>query len=260
MTTATPTKASTRTPSKNQVQVLAGAKLAFSDADDTPPDNTTSGIHAWRLVMGAKAPTKPKPPSTRETYLTLVKCHEYGWVEREIVDEKLHGSQPNDGAGLAWHLNEDGGEALGRGQAAMSEGGVPEEEPPAADAPYADPEALAELDADGTEDSVEDGGDVEVEEPVDEPDDVPVNPGASQLSLAIGGPKPKSSILKVNARQQKFGSTRQFKMGERIPIAGYIEVREVSVKQEANGHVVRTHKAVIAEFTLDGVELPDGDD
>ena len=137
--------------------------------------------------------------------------------------------------------------------------GTTTQEPPATSAPYEDDPVEETVDGDEASLSELDDDPVlegELEED-DEDDNPPVNEGASQLTLAIGGPKPKASILKVMAKQQKFGTTRQFKNLERIPFTGVLEVRAIEVKTEANGHVTRTQRAIITEFVLDGVELPD---
>lgn len=133
-------------------------------------------------------------------------------------------------------------------------------EPPTSSAPWdtttpaaAEPMAPHDLAALDAEDEVLEGE-------IEEDDVVPVNEGSNQLTLAIGGPKPKSSILKIMAKQQKYGTTRQFKNLERIPFSGYLEVRGVAVDVQANGFVQRMQKAVISELIIDGIDVSDNDD
>lgn len=249
--------ASTRTPSKRQTQVLFYLEHEMTSA-------YTAHVHEWREEQ-AEAAGRGITEKQRETYMLLAACHRYGWIRRFE-----HHDQPrddNDGNRWGWAILPAGTEALQRGQAALAQPKGDEvdtttKEPPAGTAPWegeddpatepaGDPEALGELDAESEEEEPALEG--EVEETED--DNPPVNEGSNQLSLAIGGPKPKSSILKIMAKQQKFGTTRQFKNMQRIPFSGVLEIRGVGVDVQANGHVQRLQKAVIAELVLDVAEV-----
>lgn len=255
--------ASSRTPTTQQARVLRTLR-AFDEHGNTWP--STSAVHA--------VVEKSKPGTNRRRVFELLNAvHRNGWVNLELS------GPPVDSLGthITWGLVDAGREALRRahGASESTKETIVEsttQEPPAAQAPWDTEDAasnepleeqitphealaaLVELDEEAEGEPLEG----EVDDPED--DNPPVNEGANQLTLAVGGPKPKSSILKVLARQQKFGTTRQFKNGERIPFSGVLEVREVSIKQEANGHILRTQKAVIAEFILDGDELNEDDD
>lgn len=94
-----------------------------------------------------------------------------------------------------------------------------------------------------------DAGEGEIVDDADD-EDVSVNAGASQLTLAIGGPKPVESLLKIRAKQIKYGTQRQFKNLERIPIKGYIEIRKVAGATQKNGKVHREQEAILTEITI----------
>lgn len=263
--TTTTERVSTRTPSMHQTQVLYGVL----ELDDT----TTPAIHAWREEMSEKA--GKAAPSPRDTYMLLAKCHDYGWIDRVEIERaadapKLSNAEANHGAMYAWHAIEATREAFGRGQAALDNTNQKEEQmaptatpdaPPTAapwdgqGEPGVDPTPTPDVDPqhdddlkelDGDDGTSEDGGDPEVEEP-------PVKenrPGdANQLSMKVAGGRlrPTQSTLKVSARQREFGTEREFKIGDRIPFTGVLEVRKVHFEQKANGRIVRTQVAIIAE-------------
>ena len=179
----------------------------------------------------------------------------YGWAEKRITDRV----RDNNGRHLDWCITEAGREALERGLAAVQQPKGDEvdtttQEPPTSSAPWegeepetqepaGDPEALEELD----------GGEVEgeLEEPEDAEHNPPVNEGASQLSLKIGGPKPTASKLKVRAVVLDFGTTKQFEQMKRIPIKGYVELRKVGTEVKDGGKVERFHEAVLVVTKLD---------
>jgi hypothetical protein len=259
---------STRTPSKKQVEVLdALRRLQQSLGVDEAVSFSTLDVLKWVSDL------HHYDVSLVNVMNALNACVRHEWV-------RVRTTGPNEpglarGANLAWSLLPAGIEAFGRAQGSTDQ---PKEDPvegtttatppwSGEDAPTqpeeiegqetiegADPEALGELD-----EQEEDAGEGELEE--DEVDDnPPVNEGSNQLSLAIGGPKPKSSILKIMTKQQKFGTTKQWKNMERIPFSGYLEVRGVAIDVQANGFVQRLQKAVISELVIDGVDVSDNDD
>ena len=225
-----------KTPSKYQRAVLEA--LAWLQHRDGTPEPIGYGTHRVKATAQLE---------TASTLKALNGCVRHEWVKARTVDP--NGSRL-PGANLVWSIQPSGYEAL---RLAQGETDQPQEEPvdtttqepPASQAPWSE----AHDDDEQTSADLEelDGGEPQVEDPAED-DNPPVNEGSNQLTLAIGGPKPKSSILKILAKQLKFGTTRQFKNMERIPFSGVLEVTGVAVDTEQNGHVLRTQKAKIAEL------------
>lgn len=263
---------STRTPSVKQTQSLVGVQrhgLA-----------TTEQIHAFR-EQGLAAAGK-KPEKQRDTYALLVTCQRYEWLEFSVTDEEARAASPNDGAGKSWTLTTAGTEALERGKIAAAEANTtkgedvgttteaPPEQAPAwgggGSAPRTeddtttpetpvDEQALGELDGEGDASSEEEtvpAEEVEVEEPVTK--ETHVVEGSNQLTMLVvpkgSRLKPKQFTLSMRGRQQEFGTTREYLMGERIHFTGVIEVDEVRTKTKKDGSVVKIALAKIAECDL----------
>lgn len=257
------TPASQRVPTTGQRQVLVTLMMIGNGGA------RTAAIHAKRDELAQKL-HGVSIGTIASTFENLRECHRHGWIEPEVQEAA---GKNKYGEHIAWHLNGDGRQAIERAQKARAEQQAKEAPvegtiaPPTTQAPWTDdPEVAAEDpatelgDPEALEELDEEEVDGELEEPDDEDDSVPVNEGSNQLSLAIGGPKPKSSILKIMSKQQKFGTTRQFKNMERIPFSGYLEARGVAVDVQANGFVQRLQKAVISELVIDGVDVSDNDE
>lgn len=255
---------SQRAASMNQVQVLYGASAVGSESG--PRSALTEGIHAWREAMQVAA--DKKPATVRQTYLALLKCFEYGWLVRRVVDEVSRSANPNEGAGIEWTITQPGRAAMDRGRALLAakdaegedEPSEQEEQEPAADAPpegmpwdgeptpgevpTADADALKELDEEVA------AADVEVEEPVE----THVVEGSNQLTMLVVAKgstlKPTQFTLKINAKQIELGTTREHLLMERIPFSGVLEVRKVVTEQKDNGRIVKVAHAIVAECDI----------
>lgn len=120
---------------------------------------------------------------------------------------------------------------------------------PGPQVPRTDPD-LEALD-DGTEEEAEG----EVIEPEDagndnEPVENFVNGNQLTMKIAGGRLKPTQSTLKVRARTREFGTTKEWKIGDRVEFNGVLEVRKVEVEQKSNGRIVRIQHAIITECDL----------
>lgn len=246
---------STRKPSKKQHQVLDAIRLLQHElrVDEPVSFSTPQILQMVRDIHHDDA-------TLVNVLNALTACRRHEWLTvRQIAPNS---ERKQNGDNLGWAITPAGREAFARAEGSGDDQqeeavGTTTQDPPkgtthpGADDPIEpDAEALGELD----EEEVE----CELEEPED--DNPSVNEGATQLTLAIGGPKPKSSILKIMSKQQKFGTTRQFKNMERIPFSGVLEVRGVAVDVQANGFVQRLQKAVIAELVIDGTDVSDNDE
>lgn len=266
---------SQRTPTTGQRQVMVVCSIL--------PDTTTDLLHAKREELSQKR-NGVSVGTVASTFENLRECHRHEWVEPRVT---APAGTNKYGEHIAWTLNAAGREALERVRAAMAAAEATEpttnetkEEPveaptatppakaswderatsddpatPAPDEQHApDPEALDELDqepAAEADDEDETTSEEEVLEGEVEEDNPPVNEGSNQLSLAIGGPKPVESVLKIQSHQQSFGSTRQFKNLERIPVTAWLEIREVAAPVQDNGKVKRVHKARLTQIVFD---------
>lgn len=255
---------STRTPSKKQVQAL------FVVARDSLA--TTEAVHEFR-ANGIKS-AGLREEKQRDTYALLTTCARYEWLEAAVTDEAARTASPNDGAGKSWTITDAGTEALERGQAELRRQkekesmGTTTQDPPASapawgggGAPPIDPAAKLEgAVADGDEASGEEGTgeetvpaeDVEVEEPATKENHVVE--GSNQLTMLVvpkgSRLRPKQFTLKMRAREQEFGTTREYLMGDRVYFEGYIEVDIVTTKRKKDGSVVKIASAKIAECNL----------
>lgn len=260
---------STRTPSTKQTQALVGVQrhgLA-----------TTEQVHEFR-EQGLAAAGK-KAEKQRDTYALLGTCARYEWLESAVVDEAARSASPNDGAGKSWTLTTAGVEALERGRAAIDntkgdDVGTTTEAPPeqapawggGGNAPRTegdtttpetpvDEQSLGELDGEGDASSEEEtvpADEVEVEEPATKENHVVE--GSNQLTMLVvpkgSRLKPKQFTLAMRSRQQEFGTTREYLLGERIHFTGVLEVDEVRTKTKKDGSVVKIASAKIAECDL----------
>lgn len=245
-------KASTRTPTKKQGQVLYALEALHAEQPDTWP--STGAVHMRLQVAHAQLKSLAAVLSQRDVFQVLSAFSRHGWVDREVSVTR---DRDNEGSHLNWRMTPEGRDALQRAlqanttkekQVDTTTQEPPTSTPPWDDAPTepeqsgsdADEQALQELDEHVTG---------ELEEPED--DNQPVNEGSNQLTLAIGGPKPIESVLKITGHQQSFGSTRQFKNLERIPITAWLEIREVAAPVQDNGKVKRVHKARLTQIEFD---------
>lgn len=256
---------STRTPSKKQVQVL------FVVARDRLA--TTEAVHQFR-ENGIKS-AGLREEKQRDTFALLNTCDRYEWLEVAVTDEAARAASPNDGAGKSWTITAAGAEALERGQAELQrqkekdQMGTTTEEPPKTEpawggggttttpeppAPPAEEDAASEPSED--EETVP-AEDVEIEEPPAEEPATKENhvvEGSNQLTMLVvpkgSRLKPKQFTLAMRSRQQEFGTTREYLLGERVYFEGYIEVDEVRTKVKKDGSVVKIASAKIAECNL----------
>lgn len=251
---------STRTPTRKQGQILFALAGARANEGEWP---STKDVVA--KVASIQRSLKSLTPvySQRDVFHALTTFTRYEWVQQQTA---LPGYD-NEGSHLRWFITPAGREAL---QRALQANTPPKEnameattttEPPTQSAPYDDPitEPAQEPDPDLQQlDENIDPKDVQVEDPDagdgDEPSDERepniVNEGASQLTLAIGGPKPVESTLKIRTKTIKYGSSRQFKQIERIPITAVLEIRRVGSDVPNNGKALRFHEAVLTEIEL----------
>lgn len=70
----------------------------------------------------------------------------------------------------------------------------------------------------------------------------------SQLTLAVGGAKPKNSILQIAGKQIELGQ-QQVKHGDVIEGTIRLEIRRVAFDTKKQG-VMRSHRAVITNIDL----------
>lgn len=252
---------STRTPSKKQVEVLDALLVLQQQSGVNEPI-----AHPTHAVLDAVRERHHGDATVVNVLNALNACVRHDWIRIQL--DGTNDPRAPRGSNLVWSITPATAEALQRAHRAADptnkEGNVDTttQEPPVGSAPWdgedepatspvGDPEALGELDAERDEEPALEG---EVEEAED--DSPPVNEGSNQLTLAIGGPKPIESVLKILGHQQSFGSTRQFKNLERIPITAWLEIREVAAPVQDNGKVKRVHKARLTQIEFD-VELDD---
>lgn len=263
-------QASTRKPGVGQGRVL-WALLKLRAGDVTAFVDTTS-VHEL-VDKTLQASRGVNAGSQRGTFEHLTACYRNGWCAQPKVLRPAGASK--HGEHLAWQLTRAGEEALARAlEAAAAEPATKEDAVEAVpetetapewaqeshlravqdestpDYPETDaaPEEAAE--AEPTQEEVDTtDAEVEIEE---EPVVVENQVVGNQLTMKVvdGRLKPTQSTLKVNAKQTDFGTTREFKIGDRIPFEGVLEVREVTIVQKSNGRIVRIQKAVIAESNL----------
>jgi len=251
--------ASTRTPTKKQGAVLFTLSELHRVHPEAWPGTTLVTEHLARLQqqMGSQLAVQQQ----KDVFASLNAFARHGWVHREV---SVALERDNEGSHLRWHMTDDGRDALQRALQANQpkENTTVETEtptaPPVADAPWStEPNTQGEeLEQEVSLSELDEEEIPETETEIEEDDNPPVNEASSQLTLAIGGPKPIESSLKIRGHQQKFGVTRQFKNLERIPITAWLEVRRVAADVQNNGKVHRMHEAILTEIVFDA-ELED---
>lgn len=251
---------SMRTPTKKQGAVLFTLHRLREAAPDAWPGTTLITTELARIQDELKSQQDRQPQADVLHTLNAFINHE--WVVREVA---FGIDRDNKGSHLRWHLTDAGSDALQRAlQANQPKENVvePTTTEPTATAPWeTEPDTQGEeLEQEVSLNELDEEDVPETEIEIEEDDNPPVNEASNQLTLAIGGPKPKSSILKIMSKQQKFGSTRQFRNMERIPFSGFLEVRGVAIDVQANGFVQRMQKAVISELVIDGIDVSDNND
>lgn len=249
---------STRTPSKKQVEVLDALRLLQYEHGTAEPISFRTDD-----VLGMVRDVRHDDASLVNVINALTACVRHEWVA--LRTDGTNDPKAPRGANLLWAIQPAGIEAFRRAPREAdnttkeNDVDTTTQDPPATGAPAWDagnepgPDqqgddraALDELDGeDGEEQSVGDD-DVEVEEPKETRH---TTEGQQlQFTLTIGGAKPTSSILSINAKQIAFVD-REFKKGDVIPFHGEIRVTEVGARDKKKG-TERFHKAVIDAVTI----------
>jgi hypothetical protein len=245
---------STRTPTTKQGRVLFALSSLHdhSDIDYASTGRVTGFLAQYQEQIGSLAPVLTQ----RDVFDSLRAFDRHEWVFKQASLEVPH---DNEGSNLAWQLSPAGRDALQRAlQANTTKEKAVEsttQDPPVSEAPpwdggaepnqqgeNNDEASLAELD----EHTEEDGGEVEVEEPVE----TTYTTEGQQLTftLKIGGAKPTSSILAILAKQVTFVD-REFAKGDVLPFHGEIRVTEVGARDKKKG-TERFHKAVVDSIVI----------